>query len=99
MKRPAYMQARLEPTFSIKETGQHLGLGDRAVRELIALGLEHGARLHPTRGGLWPTFKAGHKSRRVTLAAIERHKRHQARLHGEPEPAGTIWTDAATPAA
>lgn len=89
-----YMQTRLEPTFSIKETGLHLGLGDRAVRDLVALGQEYGVRLHPTRGGLWPTFKAGHKCRRITLAAIERHKRHQAKLHGEPEPAATVWSEA-----
>ena len=57
-------------------------------------GQEYGVRLHPTRGGLWPTFKAGHKCRRITLAAIERHKRHRAKLHGEPEPAATVWSEA-----
>jgi hypothetical protein len=72
---------RLEPTFSLTEVGAHLGLGHSAVAELVSFGLKYGAKLHPQRGGLWPTFK-GAKARRVPLSAIERHKRHMSRLDG-----------------
>jgi len=71
----------LEPTFSPEEVGKHLGLGATAVQELVNYGLKYKAHLHPTRGGLYPTFK-GAKLRRIPLSAIERHKRHMARLDG-----------------
>jgi len=72
----------LEPTFSPKQVGEHLGLTHNAVQELINFGLTYGPRLHPTRGGLYPTFK-GAKKRRVPYMAIERHKRHMAKLEGQ----------------
>lgn len=64
----------LEPTFSIDEVASHFGCTKWAVNQLVRYGRAFGARLHPTRGGLWPTFKATHKSRRIPLSAIERHK-------------------------
>jgi hypothetical protein len=79
----------LEPTFSPEETGAHLGVGATATAELIALGKQFGRELHPTRGGLWPTFLSG-KHRRIPLSAIDRHKRHIARINGEAEPAPTL---------
>lgn len=69
----------LEPTFSPAEVAVHFGCTVWQVMQLVKLGRVHGAALHPTRGGLWPTFKASHKSRRVPLAAVERHKRHMER--------------------
>ena len=80
---------QLEPTFSPDEVGAHLGLCPRAVAELISFGLTYGNKLHPTRGGLYPTFK-GAKLRRIPLSAIDRHKRHMARVNGETEPPATI---------
>lgn len=85
----------LEPTFSLGQTAQHLGCGRTAVSELVALGKAYKSKLHPTRGGLWPTFKISHKNRRVPLSAIDRHKRHMARLAGEPEPPATLVVQAA----
>lgn len=82
----------LEPTFSPAEVGAHLGLGHNAVAELVAFGRKYGARLHPTRGGLYPTFR-GAKLRRIPLSAIDRHKRHMARLHGEDPPPPTVMLD------
>ncbi len=83
----------LEPTFSPAEAGAHLGLGPTATAELIALGKEFGAALHPTRGGLHPTFLSG-KHRRIPLSAIDRHKRHVAQLHGEAPPPPTRLVEA-----
>ena len=83
----------LEPTFSPEETGAHLGIGATATAELIALGKQFGRELHPTRGGLFPTFLSG-KHRRIPLSAIDRHKRHIARANGEAEPPPTLLFDA-----
>jgi uncharacterized ferritin-like protein (DUF455 family) len=66
----------LEPTYSIEELADHWDLGKRAITKLVKLGRDYGARLHPVHGGLWPTFKPTHKSRRIPLSAIERHLRH-----------------------
>lgn len=74
-------EALLEPTYSVDETAQHLGCTRWQVHELIALGTKHGERLHPRRGGLYPTFKTSHRNRRVPLTAIERHKQHMERVH------------------
>ena len=71
----------LEPTFSPAEVGDHLGISHTAMQELIAFGVKYGKSLHPTRGGLYPTYK-GAKLRRIPLSAIDRHKRHMARLDG-----------------
>lgn len=71
----------LEPTYSIEEIATHLGCEKWQVNQLVRLGIRHGAKLHPTRGGLYPTFKASHKSRRIPLSAIERHKRHMSAVH------------------
>lgn len=84
----------LEPTFSPAQVGAHLGLGATQVAELIALGKTHGAKLHPTRGGLWPTFR-GAKHRRIPLSALDRHKRHLARVAGETEPPATMLVQTA----
>lgn len=93
-KRPALAQSALslEPTFSPEETGAHLGLGHNAIAELIAFGRQYGAKLHPTRGGLYPTFLSG-RLRRVQLSAINRHKRHMARLAGESPPPATLLVE------
>jgi hypothetical protein len=71
----------LEPTYSIEEVAAHLGCQVWQVNQLVRLGLKHGQSLHPTRGGFHPTFKPSHKSRRIPLSAIERHKRHMAKVH------------------
>ncbi len=71
----------LEQTFSTDEVRAHLGCGKTQLFELIKLGRRHKG-CHPTRGGLYPTFRASFKSRRVPLSAIERHKQHMARVHG-----------------
>lgn len=71
----------LEPTYSMEEVAQHFGCNVWQVNQLVRLGRTHGQALHPTRGGLYPTFKPSHKSRRIPLSAIERHKRHMARVY------------------
>lgn len=71
----------LEPTYSLDEVACHFGQSKRQIAELVELGRRHGQALHATRGGLYPTFKPSHKSRRIPLSAIERHKRHMARVH------------------
>ncbi len=63
-----------EPTYSVAEVAQRWGCGVWAVHQKIALGRKHGESLHPTRGGLWPTYKALHKGRQIPLSAIERHE-------------------------
>jgi len=71
----------LEPTYSVEEVAQHFGCTRWQINALVQLGLKHGQTLHTKRGGLYPTFKPSHKSRRIPLSAIERHKRHMARVH------------------
>ncbi len=88
--------ATLEETFSLAEAAKHLGCGRTAVAELVKLGKVYRAKLHPSRGGLWPTFKVSHKNRRVPLSAIDRHKQHMARIAGEPLPPATIVNHAAS---
>jgi hypothetical protein len=73
---PRAAVARLEPTVSLAEVAAHFGCGLWQVSQLVRLGQKYGERLHPSRGGLWPTFKVSHKCRRVPISAIERHKRH-----------------------
>jgi hypothetical protein len=74
-------QWHLEPTYSIAEVAAHLGCQVWQVNQLVRLGIKHGSALHPTRGGLYPTFKPSAKSRRIPLSAIERHKQHMAKVH------------------
>ncbi len=71
----------LEPTYSLAEVAAHFGQSKRQIAELVELGRTYGQKLHPTRGGLYPTFKPSHKSRRIPLSAIERHNRHMAKVH------------------
>lgn len=71
----------LEPTFSIAEVAQHFGQEVWQINQLVRLGRRHGVKLHPTRGGLYPTFKPSHKSRRIPRSAIERHLAHMAKVH------------------
>lgn len=82
--------ASLEVTFSLNDTAKHLGCGRTTVSDLVKLGKTYKEKLHPMRGGLWPTFKVSHKNRRVPLSAIDRHKRHMAKLAGEPLPPPTV---------
>jgi hypothetical protein len=70
----------LEPTYSVDEVATRWGCGVWAVHQLVKYGRRYGAKLHPTRGGLWPTFKPLHKSRRIPLSAIERHERFMEKL-------------------
>ncbi len=58
---------------------QHLGIGNTKLHELIKDGRAHQG-CHPLRGGLYPTFLATTRSRRIPLSALERHKEHLARL-------------------
>lgn len=76
-----FRREALEPTFSPDEVAQRFGCTVWQVNKLVQLGKRHGARLHPINGGLYPTFKPSHKSRRIPLSAIERHERHMARVH------------------
>lgn len=74
----------LEVTFSLGEVAAFLGITGTPLAELVKFGEDYGAALHPTRGGLWPTFK-GAKFRRVPLGAVNRHLRHMARVNGTTE--------------
>lgn len=71
--------AEIEPMLSLAQVRERLGCGITRMHELINLGLRHQG-LHPTLGGLWPTFKLSHKCRRVPLGAIVRHEEHMLRL-------------------
>lgn len=71
----------LEPTYSVDEVADHFGQGKWQIQELVKLARIHGQSLHPTRGGLFGTFKPSYKARRIPRSAIERHKRHMARVH------------------
>lgn len=71
----------LEPTYSLAEVAEHFGCSKCQVLKLVQLGHVFGSKLHPVRGGLYPTFKPSHKSRRIPLSAIERHKRHMSAVH------------------
>ncbi len=76
----------LEPTFSPAEVAEHFGLSLREVYRLTNYGRRYGADLHPTRGGLWPTYRITHKTVRIPLSALERHKRHIGRVTGITNP-------------
>jgi hypothetical protein len=80
-----FRREALEPTYSLEETAERFGCTVWQVNELVQLGKKHGAKLHATRGGLWPTFKPSHKCRRVPLSAIQRHEAHMARVHDHVE--------------
>jgi len=69
-----FARETLEPTVSIAEVAEHFGCSGWQVSQLVRLGLRYGAALHPTRGGLFPTFKVSHRCRRISLSAIARHK-------------------------
>ena len=73
-----FARESLEPTVSIAEVAEHFGCSAWQVSQLVHLGLVYGAALHPTRGGLWPTFKVSHRCRRIAISAIERHKARMA---------------------
>lgn len=73
----------LEPTYSTAAVMRHLGLGNTKLHELIALGRKFQG-CHPLKGGLYPTFLATTRSRRIPAGAIERHKAHLARLEADP---------------
>lgn len=73
--------ADLEQTYSPAEVAKHFGCAVGQIHKLVRLGIRYGAKLHPARGGLYPTFKPSHKSRRIPESAIEHHKRHMARVH------------------
>lgn len=75
----------LEPTYTIAETAQYLRCTPWQINKLVALGKRYGTRLHPTLGGLWPTFKPSHKTRLVPLSAIRGHLQHMARVHDRRE--------------
>ena len=70
----------LAPTYSADEVGAHLGVTRGTVWALRVLGDTYGHELHPLRGGLWGSFKAGHKSRRFSAECVEAHKAHVMRL-------------------
>lgn len=72
----------VEPTYSIDQVAAHLGCSKATVNKLVRYGLWFGEKLHSQRGGLYPTFKAFGYSRRIPLSAIEHHKAHLARVHG-----------------
>lgn len=80
-----FRREALEPTYTIDETAAFLRCSPWQINKLVALGKRHGARLHPTLGGLWPTFKPSHKTRLVPLSAINGHLQHMARVHDHRE--------------
>lgn len=80
MKRSAPATGLLEKTVSIEEAAAHLGCGRWQVNEFLKHGARYGRALHPWRGGIFGSFKVSHKCRRITVTAIEAHKRHLARL-------------------
>lgn len=63
----------LEPTFSVAQVAEFFGCGQWAVHQLVKYGRKYGKSLHPTRGGLWPTYRPLRKCRRIPQAAIDRH--------------------------
>ncbi len=69
----------LEKTYSIEEVMEHLGCGETKLHELLQYGRKFRG-CHPTKGGLFPTFKVSHRSRRICASAIERHKAHMTKL-------------------
>lgn len=83
-----FRREALEPTFSVDEVCARFGCERSQVFELISHGKIYGRALDPMRGGLFPTFKPSHKSRRIPLSAIERHEAHMARVHDHVELAG-----------
>ncbi len=72
----------LEPTYSTAAVMQHLGIGRTKLHELIELGRIFSG-VHPLRGGLFPTFLATTRSRRIPVGALDRHKAHLARLESD----------------
>lgn len=80
-----FRREALEPTYSIDEVCARFGCEKTQVHALINLGKRFGRALDPLRGGLYPTFKPSHKSRRIPLSAIERHEAHMARVHDHLE--------------
>ena len=83
MSAPRKASAALEPRYTLTESMHLLGCGTTRLHELITLGREYGPRLHPRKGGLWPTYKLSHKCRLIPASAIARHTQHMARVHGE----------------
>lgn len=75
----------LDPTYSPAEVAAAWGLSLRTIEELVRLGRVHRG-LHPTRGGLWPTYRPTHRSRRIPAAAMARHLAHMERLAAMPRP-------------
>lgn len=80
-----FRREALEPTYSVAEVCQRWGCKHSLVRNLVRLGKVYGAALDPVRGGLYPTFRPSHKSRRIPLSAIERHEAHMSRVHDHTE--------------
>ncbi len=80
MKRATPAAGLLERTVSIEEAAEHLGCGRWQLHKLLQYGDRYGRALHPWRGGIFGSFKVSHKCRRITVAAIEAHKRHMTRL-------------------
>lgn len=79
------MKPQLETTYSADEVGAHLGITRGTVWALQVLGENFGHELHPSRGGLWGSFKTGHRTRRFPASSVEAHKAHLLRLeHDAP---------------
>lgn len=76
-----FRREALEPTYSIDEVAQRFGCTAWQISQLVQLGKRYGLQLHPTRGGLCPTYKVSHKCRRIPLSAIHRHEQHMGRVH------------------
>lgn len=83
MKPATAKPSLLERTVSIEDAAAHLGCGRWQINQFLKLGAQYGRALHPWRGGLFGSFKVSHKCRRITVAAIEAHKRHLERLESD----------------
>lgn len=100
MRRPDFqtkqiLRAPLERTYSLPQVRELLGVGRTRLHELLKIGQAQKG-LHPTRGGLWPTYKISWKSRRVPEGAIHRYLEHMQRLESDPMFAAAMHAQART---
>ena len=85
----------MKPTISTEEARAQLGIGETELCRLIWLGKKFRG-LHPTQGGLYPTYKLSHKNRRITIEAIHAHMEHKRRLEEDPKWAAQMKAKART---
>ena len=82
--RPSSLVAPLEPMYSLADTCAQLGVSKMELHSLLYLGRKFSGP-HPTKGGIFPSYKLSHKNRRVPAGAIMRHMQHMLRLEMDPK--------------